>query len=89
MALNILSYFDLKNSSPLEREHYKIEALKLAFTDTKKYVADIYHMKTSIEEMLSFEYAKKRAALISKNKTLEPINHIFSSGDTVYLDSSI
>ena len=85
MALNILSYFDLKNSSPLEREHYKIEALKLAFTDTKKYVADIYHMKTSIEEMLSFEYGKKRAALINNNKALEPVNHIFSSGDTVYL----
>ena len=85
MALNILSHFDLKDLTPLESTHYKIEALKLAFIDTKKYVADIYHMKTSIEEMLSKEYAMKRASLIRVNKALKPINHIFSSGDTVYL----
>lgn len=85
MALNILSNFDLKNLTPLESVHYKIEALKLAFTDTKKYVADIYSMRTSIDEMLSKEYAEQRALLINKNKALEPVSHIFSSGDTVYL----
>ena len=36
MALNILSHFDLKDLTPLESTHYKIEALKLAFIDTKK-----------------------------------------------------
>ncbi|WP_300365755.1 gamma-glutamyltransferase family protein [Brachyspira sp.] len=88
MALNILSNFDLTDLNELEKVHYKIEALKLAFADTKKYVADIYHMRTSIEEMLSKEYAKKRASLINRNNALEPINHIFSSGDTVYLATS-
>ena len=88
MTLNILSNFDFNNLSELEKIHYQIEALKLVFTDTKKYVADINYMQTSIEEMLSKDYAKKRASLINKNKALEPINHIFSSGDTVYLASS-
>ncbi|WP_157159031.1 gamma-glutamyltransferase family protein [Brachyspira pilosicoli] len=79
MALNILSNFDELNT------HYDIEALKLAFTDTKKYIADEKHMKVKIEEMLSKEYAKERAKLITKNKALEPSNYIFNSGDTVYL----
>lgn len=79
MALNILENFEDYNL------HFQIESLKLAFSDTKKYVADIKYMRTSIEEMLSKEYAKKRAKLISKNTVLKPKEHIFSSGDTVYL----
>ena len=88
MTLNILSNFDFNDLNETDRVHYQIEALKLAFTDTKKYVSDINYMKTSIDEMLSKKYAEKRASLINKNKALEPINHIFSSGDTVYLAAS-
>ena len=79
MALNILENFEEINL------HFQIESLKLAFADTKKYVADIKYMQTSIKEMLSKEYSKKRAKLISINKTLQPKENIFSSGDTVYL----
>lgn len=79
MALNILENFEDSNL------HFQIESLKLAFADTKKYVADIKYMRTSIEEMLSKEYSQKRAKLISKNAVLKPKEHIFSSGDTVYL----
>lgn len=79
MALNILENFEDYNL------HFQIESLKLAFADAKKYVADIKYMRTSIEELLSKEYSKKRAKLISKNAVLKPKEHIFSSGDTVYL----
>ena len=79
IALNILENFEEINL------HFQIESLKLAFADTKKYVADIKYMQTSIKEMLSKEYSKKRAKLISINKTLQPKENIFSSGDTVYL----
>lgn len=53
MALNILENFEEINL------HFQIESLKLAFADTKKYVADIKYMQTSIKEMLSKEYSKK------------------------------
>ena len=79
IALNILENFEEINL------HFQIESLKLAFADTKKYVADIKYMQTSIKEMLSKEYSKKRAKLISINKTLQPKENIFSSGDTIYL----
>ena len=89
MALNILNELENFDSKDLVSNlHCRIESLKLAFADTKKYIADIKYMKTSIEEMLSKEYAKKRAKLISKNTALYPKENIFSSGDTVYLASA-
>lgn len=84
IALNMLENFEIKDS--VSNLHRRIEALKLAFADTKKYVSDIKYMKDSIlEEMLSKEYGKMRAKLISDNKTSIPKENIFSSGDTVYL----
>lgn len=87
MALNILKHFDIKDLDSFESVHYKIEALKIAFTDVKKYVSDRRHMKVKIEELLSESYAKKMASLITKN-ALTPKANIFSSGGTVYLASA-
>jgi len=84
MALNILNGLEL---SP-EREnadiyHKMMEAIKLAFADTKTYVADPRYMKTKTADLLSPEYAAKRRALIT-GQALTPEAGDPSCGGTVY-----
>ena len=67
--------------------HTQIEALKLALTDGKKYIADARFMKTPPAYLLSEEYAATRRAQISAEALLpEPIDP--GSGGTVYLCSA-
>lgn len=47
--------------------HRQIEAVKLAFTDGLKYIADPAYMSVGSKELLSPEYASARRALIKKN----------------------
>ena len=84
MALNMLKGLDLGQ----EREsamayHYMIEATKLAFVDTKKFVADPRYMKTKVSDMLSDRYADVRRALIT-DKAIYPEAGDPSCGGTVY-----
>ncbi len=84
MALNILNGFDLGNDrNDPEVWHKMIEAMKLAFIDTRKYVADPRFMKTKVEDMLSERYASERRALIG-DTALYPVPGNPSGGDTVY-----
>ncbi len=48
--------------------HERIEAMKLAYSDVHRYVADPRTYDTPIAGLLSDEYAKKRAALINPNR---------------------
>ena len=84
MALNILKGLDL----PAERDsalsyHLQLEAIKLAFADTKKYVADPRYMRTKVSDLLSDRYADARRALIT-NQALFPEAGDPSCGGTVY-----
>ena len=83
MALNILS--GMEPAADLYTEtHRQIEAMKLAFTDAQKYVADPRCMTVSVEELLSPEYAAARRARIGKTAlTPEPWTPV--KGGTVYL----
>ncbi len=84
MALNILKGFDFNLCSREQVLHRQIEAVKLAFMDSLKYVTDINYMDMEIEELLSEERAKYKRTLLGDN-ALEPyeINHC--EGGTVYL----
>jgi gamma-glutamyltranspeptidase/glutathione hydrolase len=89
IALNILEGFEL---APLEllstqRLHLMIEALRLAFADSRRYVADPKFSDIPIKEMLSKEYAKERRKLINLQRaTLDPKHGSpVHSSDTVYL----
>ena len=64
MALQILKEMELGDREDPETMHKQIEALKLAFTDTKEYVADPRFMKVTPEQLLSERYAAERRALI-------------------------
>ncbi len=84
MALNMLKGYDLKEKENVDTYHKSIEALKLAYTDGKKYVTDIRHMSVKVEDLLSDEYANKRRDLINK-EALMPEAGNPKKGGTVYL----
>jgi gamma-glutamyltranspeptidase/glutathione hydrolase len=88
MALNILEDFDLTSLDPIspERLHLEIEALRLAFADTRWYVADPAHVLVPTEELLSKRYASDRRKLINpKRATIDQSRGTpVSSSDTVY-----
>ena len=75
MALNILEGFALDkmgHNSP-EYIHVVTEALKLAFADRNKYIADPrFATDMPVEGLLSKAYAKQRRSLIRMDKTLAP-----------------
>lgn len=85
MALGMLNGLSL----PEKREdadyyHKVMEAIKLAFADTKTYVADPRYMKTKVSELLSPDYLAARRALIT-DKALEPKAGDPHCGGTIYL----
>lgn len=84
MALNMLKEMELGARDSFESTHYQMEALKLAFVDTQKYVADPRAMSVKVEELLSEAYAAERRALIS-NAALTPEAGKPGKGGTVYL----
>lgn len=89
LALNILEGFELSTYPSLSsgRLHLMIEALRLAFADSRWYVADPQFSKVPIQELLSKEYADQRRKLIDpEHATIDPERGApVSSSNTVYL----
>ena len=89
LALNILEGFDLGSLDLLstERLHLIIESLRLAFADSRWYVADPQFLNIPIKELLSKEYADERRRLVDpKRATIDPKRGTpVSSSGTVYL----
>ncbi len=89
LALNILEGFDLASLPALstERLHLEIEAMRLAFADTRWYVADPAFNPAPLDELLSKEYAASRRKLLDPaHATLDQRHGApFTSSDTVYL----
>ena len=84
MALNMLKGLELSDSRETADVYHKmIEATKLAFVDTKKFVADPRYMRTKVSDMLSDRYADVRRALIT-DKAVYPEAGDPSCGGTVY-----
>jgi len=88
LALNILEGFDLASLAPLSagRLHLEIEALRLAFADARRYVADPRFADVPISGLLSKEYAAGRRRLINPRRaTLDQRHGVPAAGaDTVY-----
>jgi len=87
LAVNILEGFDL-SSDPLsaDRLHLEIEAVRLAFADTRWYVADPRVVRVPIDELISKKYAAERRKLINPKKaTIDQQRGTPVAGsDTVY-----
>lgn len=86
LALNILEGFELAQHprDSAESFHLQIEALKLAFADGLRYIADPEFVPVPTEKLLSKAYAAKRRALIT-DKALDPVPGDPYAGGTVYL----
>lgn len=84
MALSILEGFDPFKEGDPEAVHRQIEAVKLAFADGHKYIADPNYMNVDVAKMLSHEYASSRRALI-KDTAIIPEPGCFDDHGTVYL----
>ena len=87
LALNLLAGMDLPDD-PLapQRLHLEIEAMRLAFADTRWYVADPRQVNVPVEELLSLEYAAVRRKLIhARQATPDQMRGVPVAGsDTVY-----
>ncbi|WP_018130879.1 gamma-glutamyltransferase family protein [Effusibacillus pohliae] len=84
MALNILKGFEFSARDTVDTYHKQIEAIKLAFADGKKYIADPRSMSARVEDLLSDAYAAERRRLIGRT-ALQPEPGQPPRGGTVYL----
>ena len=90
IALGILSNFDvaaLKVDS-VAAQHLQIEAMKLAFADVYRYVAEPGAMDLSPAQMLDPAYLKQRAALIDMHRAQDFGAGNPAKGGTVYLTAA-
>ncbi len=87
IALGILANFDLSShaADSADSVHPQIEALKLAFADAYRYVADPKHLELDPARLLDPAYLKSRAALIDRNKAQDFGHGTPPRGGTVYL----
>lgn len=88
LALNILEGFELRAQDPLgaDRFHLLVEALRVAFADTRWYVADPRVTKVPVAELLSKDYAARRRALVDPKRAAVDVTRgaPVAGTDTVY-----
>ena len=85
MALNILEGFDASTiRESASSYHHQIEAMKLAFADVYRHVADPKFMDVSCQQLLDKAYATKRRQSIQP-QALPLAEPGLASGGTVYL----
>jgi len=79
--LNFMQQFPISPTGPFDvtEMHKRIESMKLAYADVHAYVADPHTYDAPIAQLLSVEYARKRAALIDPKKA----NCDVMSGDPI------
>ncbi|WP_323122368.1 gamma-glutamyltransferase family protein [Burkholderia alba] len=90
IALGIMERFDLPNL-PLDSadsQHVQIEAMKLAFADTYRYVADPRSMDVTPEQMLDAGYLAERARLIDMKRATRFGFGMPRAGGTIYLSAA-
>lgn len=87
MALGILEHFDLASHSvdSADVQHLEIEAMKLAFADVYRYVADPRTMEVTPAQMLDSGYLAQRARQIDRKRAQDFAHGTPPQAGTVYL----
>ena len=87
IALGILEQFDVKELTVdnVESQHLQIEAMKLAFADVYRYVADPRSMEVTPEQMLDPAYLASRARLIDPKRATQFDFGMPKAGGTIYM----
>jgi len=90
IALGILEKFDMA-SLPVDSadsQHVQIEAMKLAFADVYKFVAESSAMEVSSQQMLDDAYLASRARLIDMKRAQDFGAGNPAKGGTIYLSAA-
>ena len=91
MALGMLQHFELDSLHPdsVEVRHLQIEAMKAAFADVYRYVADPDAMRpVTADHLLDASYLKQRASQISRDTATHFHAGEPPSGGTIYLTTA-
>jgi gamma-glutamyltranspeptidase/glutathione hydrolase len=90
MALGILKNFDLASHKVdgADSQHLQIEAMKLAFADVYRYVAERGAMEVTTEQMLDDAYLASRAKLIDMKRAQDFRAGNPVKGGTIYLTAA-
>ena len=90
MALGILEHFDLAGLAPdgVQAQHLQIEAMKLAFADVYRYVAEPSAMELSASQLLAPAYLAERARLIDPRRAQDFRAGNPVKGGTIYLTAA-
>jgi gamma-glutamyltranspeptidase/glutathione hydrolase len=90
MALGMLEHFDLA-ALPIDGtacQHLQIEAMKLAFADVYRFVADPRHMEGPVSMLLDAQYLASRARLIDPKRAQHFGPGCGVKGGTIYLSAA-
>lgn len=93
LMLGIVRHFEMGDDagrpvdSP-ESLHIQIEAMKLAFADAHRYIADPDYMDVAVEALLDDAYLESRAKLIDVNRAQDFKHGTPATGGTVYLTAA-
>lgn len=90
IALGLVERFGLRDMpvDSVQSQHIQIEAMKLAFSDVYRYVADPRRMEVTPEQMLDDAYLDSRARLIQPDRVLQPQAGRPAAGGTIYLTAA-
>jgi gamma-glutamyltranspeptidase/glutathione hydrolase len=90
IALGILNQLDVAGLpvDGVDSQHLQIEAMKLAFADVYRYVAEPGSMQVSAKQMLDDAYLASRAKLIQMNKAQDFGAGNPVKGGTIYLTTA-
>jgi len=90
MALGMLGHLDIEALAPdsVASQHLQIEAMKLAFADAHRHVADPDAMDVPADALLDADYLARRARLIDRTRAQDFGPGEPPRGGTVYLASA-
>lgn len=94
-ALSMLGILEQSDHDPTDLPldssdslHLQIEAMKLAFADTHRYISEPAAMDVSADDLLSTSYLKERSGLIDMERAQDPGYGTPGPGGTVYLTTA-
>jgi gamma-glutamyltranspeptidase/glutathione hydrolase len=90
IAVGILEHVELRSLGvdSVASQHLQIEAMKLAFADLYRYVADPDSMAISAQTLLSPQYLAERAKLIDPKRATNFGPGVPDAGGTIYLSAA-
>ena len=90
LALGILEQRDIRKLEPdcPDVLHLQIEAIKLAFADAHRYIADPRYMDVKADQLLDPAYLKGRAALIDPDRAGDPRAGTPKPGGTILITTA-